>query len=522
MPARSELDYRAVFEAAPTSLWIEDYSAVVEEFARLRSAGIAAVGDHLRGDPDAARRCLNLVQIRSVNAETLTIFGADDADQLIARLDDVFGPEALPTFAERLAVLADGGTQFASEVTVRRLDGAPIQVLAQLVVPGDPPDFSHVITSVSDITWRQRLESKQRQQNNFLDAMIENIPDMIFVKEAPAMRFVRLNRAGEELLGVSRQRIYGQADGDLFPAAQAARNAVTDREVFAAGRPIEIAEEAIDTPSARRWLRTRKVPLYDDSGEAAFLLGISTDITELRQVRANLERSNRDLEQFAFAASHDLREPLRTVKSFVDLLVSDLDAAEASGLEAADVGQYVTFITAACERMQRRIDALLRLSRIGRKQHERVALNLSELVDEVCETLRTAIDESGAAITRDELPAVVADGPLLGDVVQNLLANALKFTSGAPPEVHVSASRGDREWLIAVRDNGIGFPQAQADHIFGVFKRLHSVNAYPGTGIGLALCKRIVEDHGGRIWAESQPGAATTFTFSVPDDAPTA
>jgi signal transduction histidine kinase len=231
-----------------------------------------------------------------------------------------------------------------------------------------------------------------------------------------------------------------------------------------------------------------------------------------------LERSNADLEQFAYAASHDLSEPLRTVAGFSQLL-----AARYQGKLDEDADEMIRYMTDGVERMQQLIDDLLLYSRVGRAPLREDPVDLDDALREARAWLGPAVDEAGAEITSDELPEVRGEQGQLTQVMQNLLANAIKFTApGVTPVIHVAAASADGEWRIAVADNGIGVDPAQAEAIFKMFGRLHPTDAYPGTGIGLALVKRIVERHGGRIWVEAGKNGGSVFVFTLPDRARTA
>ncbi|MEJ2870108.1 ATP-binding protein [Actinomycetospora sp. OC33-EN08] len=240
---------------------------------------------------------------------------------------------------------------------------------------------------------------------------------------------------------------------------------------------------------------------------------------ELDERGRELERSNADLEQFAYVASHDLQEPLRKVTSFCQLLQrrygGQLD-------EKAD--QYIEFAVDGAKRMQVLINDLLAFSRVGRADGPAEEVDSGELVDRAARNLGGALEESGGEITRGELPRVHADPALLATVFQNLLGNALKFRGEAPPQVHVEARRDDDRWLLRFTDNGIGIEPEYGDQIFAIFQRLHGKSAYPGTGIGLAMCRKIVEHHGGTIWLEDTPDPGSTFVVAlpalVPDPAP--
>jgi hypothetical protein len=232
---------------------------------------------------------------------------------------------------------------------------------------------------------------------------------------------------------------------------------------------------------------------------------------KLKETLAELERSNRELEQFAYVASHDLQEPLRMVSSFTQLL-----ARRYKDKLDADANEFITYAVDGANRMQKMISDLLTYSRVGTRGKPFEPICCEAVLDQAVTNLQVAIEESGAVVTHDPLPTLMADGTQLVQLFQNLIGNAIKFRSDVPPEIHIGVERTDSEWRFSVRDNGIGIDPQHHDRIFMIFQRLHSREEYPGTGIGLAICKRIVERHGGRIWVESQPGKGATFYFTIP------
>ena len=245
---------------------------------------------------------------------------------------------------------------------------------------------------------------------------------------------------------------------------------------------------------------------------------VLTDITDrkraedkLHGVLAELERSNKDLEQFASIASHDLQEPLRMVASYTQLL-----AERYEGQLDEKAKKYIAYVVDGAIRLQRLVNDLLTYSRVGTRGNPIETTDAHALLGEAIRNLATTIEESKAIVTNEDLPMVRADAPQLGQVFQNLLANAIKFRGEDFPRVHVSARDEGCEWVFSVRDNGIGIDRQYAERIFVIFQRLHTRQEYPGTGIGLAVCKRIVERHGGKIWVESEPGKGSTFSFTVP------
>jgi light-regulated signal transduction histidine kinase (bacteriophytochrome) len=226
---------------------------------------------------------------------------------------------------------------------------------------------------------------------------------------------------------------------------------------------------------------------------------------------SDLHRSNQDLEQFAYVASHDLQEPLRMVASYTQLL------AQKYGGQLDDKAQsYINYAVDGATRMQGLINDLLTYSRVNTRGQALEPTDLHAVLGEALRNLTAAIEENQAIITNDDLPTVRADATQLQQVFQNLISNAIKFRGEASPHIHVSAREEGGEWLFSVKDNGIGIDAKHAERLFVIFQRLHTRQEYPGTGIGLAVCKRIVERHGGRIWFESEPGKGSTFFFTLP------
>ncbi len=253
-------------------------------------------------------------------------------------------------------------------------------------------------------------------------------------------------------------------------------------------------------------------PLMDRDGAITHFIGIKEDITELKRVALELERSNAELEQFCYAISHDLQQPLRMVTSYVQLL----DAQYGKALDGM-AKSYIGFAVDGGRRMQRMIRDLLEYSRVKTKGEEPVPCDSGVALRDALANLTVAIRDAGAEVTAPDMPVVIADMGQLERLFQNLIGNAVKYHAPErPPRVVISTERLGSDWVFAIRDNGIGIDRASFDRVFELFQRLHTRDAYDGTGVGLALCRRIVEHHGGRIWLESEPDQGSTFFFTLP------
>jgi PAS domain S-box-containing protein len=265
-----------------------------------------------------------------------------------------------------------------------------------------------------------------------------------------------------------------------------------------------------DDDNELRWVVARGHIEYDDDGTPVSFPGALADITERKQFEQRLEVSNERLEQFAYAASHDLQEPLRMVSSYLQLIENrykdDLDD---------DGKEFLEFTIDGADRMRDMIEGLLEYSRVDTQSDPAESVDLNAILEDVLEDLYFQIAEADAEVTVEDLPRIEGDASQLRQLFQNLLDNAITYSGDEPPRIHVSADRRRNDWVISVDDEGIGIDPKDQDRIFTVFDRLHSHEAYGGTGIGLALCQRIVERHDGRIWVDSEPGEGATFSLTL-------
>lgn len=444
-------------------------------------------------------------------------------------MDAALPPEAAAELKQRIAqriALFESGKErdrvYVEELVQSRKEGPPVltEVTSRYFRNEDTGQIEiHGVTR--DMTERKLAENRLWESKKLLDTIVENIPNMIFLKRASDLRFELFNRAGESLLGYDRSALIGKNDYDFFPKEQADSFTAKDRDVLAQDEIVDIAEEPINTTRGVRVLHTRKLALRDAHGKPQYLLGISEDITEriarekaLREKTADLQCSNSDLERFAYSVSHDMRQPLRAISGHLQLLLHSLrDKLD------EDERQNLNFALDGARRMDSMIVSLLDYSRVGRKTEEMKIMASRAALDEALDFLAPLIAETQTQVaTSGVWPQVFASRDELTRLFQNLIGNAIKFReAGQPARVEVDSSVVGGIWHASVRDHGIGIDPKQIDRLFQFFSRLQPRTRFDGTGMGLALCRRIVEHHAGRIWIESEgEGKGSMAVFELP------
>lgn len=376
-----------------------------------------------------------------------------------------------------------------------------------------------ILGAAQDITERVRAVQALRESEERFRHLADAMPQLVWTAN-PDGTVDYYNRRREEFRGI-QQDAQGRWQWALvLHPDDLARTVEAWHRAVATGETYDVEHRVQRADGSFRWYLSRGVTVRDPSGRIVKWFGTATDVHErklaeeaVRQAARELARSNRDLEQFAYVASHDLQEPLRAVSGYVQLLQKRCgDNLDEKALH------YIAGASEGALRMQSLIHDLLAYSRVGTHGKAFATTDLNAVLDQTLSDLRPRVNETGATVTRDSLPKLLVDATQIRQLLQNLLGNALKFRGQAPPVIHVGAERQADRWMISVRDNGVGIEPQYFERIFQIFQRLHTRRQYPGTGMGLAICKRIVERHGGAIWVESEPGGGSKFCFTIPDE----
>jgi PAS domain S-box-containing protein len=374
-------------------------------------------------------------------------------------------------------------------------------------------------------TERKRVGKATRKAEKYIETIMQTVHEPLLVLDSD-LRVISANRSFYQTFQVTPRETEGKLLYDLgnrqwnIPKLRKLLEEILPKNTVFLDFEIEHEFKTL----GRRIMVLNARRIYHKTKRMQMILLAIEDITEqkraerelkqaeeLKQAIAALERSNRELEQFAYVASHDLQEPLRMVSSFTQLL-----AKRYQGKLDKDADEFIAYAVAGAERMQRLINDLLTYSRVDTRGKSFEPIDSEAVFNQAVANLRVAIKEGEAVITHDPLPPLIADDLQIVQLFQNLLGNAIKFHGKEPPRIHVSAKQEGNEWVFSFRDNGIGIAPEYFDRIFVIFQRLHGREEYPGTGTGLTICKKIVECHGGRIWVESEPSKGSTFYFTIP------
>ncbi len=369
---------------------------------------------------------------------------------------------------------------------------------------------------------RQRIQAETavRQSEERFRLLVEGARDYAIFMLDPSGRVSIWNTGAERMKGYSAAEVIGEHFARFYPPEDVERG-LPDAELQTAAREGRLESEGwrVRKDGSQFWANAIITALRDGHGGLLGFAKVTRDVTErkraedeLKRTARELARSNAELEQFAYVASHDLQEPLRAVSGCVELLQRRYE-----GQLDARADEFISHARAGAARMRDLINDLLAYSRVSTRGSALAATDCNVALDTALANLSVAIRESGALVTKDRLPTVMADSTQITQVLQNLLGNAIKFRAARTPEIHVGAERNGGAWLFSVRDNGIGMEAVYSERIFKVFQRLHTRREYAGTGIGLAICKKIIERHGGRIWVTSQPNEGSTFHFTIPE-----
>ena len=440
--------------------------------------------------------------------------------------------EDLVHFKQYVTSLAPGSSGNC-EIRMRQKNGGIVWVnsFAECIKGQGQPEPHILYGGLVDITERKKAEENLRRANIFLDSIVENIPNMIFLKDAKELRFIRFNKAGEDILGIPKEEILGKNDYDFFSKEQSDFFTENDREVLRNKKMIDITEEPILTRhQGVRIIHTKKVPILNALGEPEYLLGISEDITERKQAEneilkfnrdldlrvkqrtAELEVVNNELETFSYSISHDLKAPLRHIIGFIDLFLDK----KSTQLSKEELG-YLEVISSSASEMERLIDAILSFSKLNRSELQNTTIQSSTLVQKVINFFEPEMQNRKITFNVESLPDVIGDEELIRQVWTNLISNAIKYTGKiAEAVIDIGSISTGTGKIFFITDNGAGFKMKYAEKLFGVFQRMHKSSDFEGVGIGLANVKRIITRHGGSCWAKGEPDKGATFYFSLP------
>ncbi len=422
-------------------------------------------------------------------------------------------------FDNAVKALKDGQVQPRVEYALLRKDGSEFDGEYTLApMHGESGRIEGFIAVVRDITEQKKAREALRASEEQMRIMFQSIHDSIMVTDLMGT-IVNANQAAIRMSGYKREELIGKNAIEFI--AEKDRQRLMDLMVQnAQGGGTENMEcTFVIADGSEIDVESSSALMYDSAGNASGFITIARDITERKRVQQqlhdmleDLKRSNAELEQFAYVASHDLQEPLRMISSYTQLI-----SRRYRGKLEKDADEFIDYAVDGANRMQSMIQALLTYSRVGTRGREPEPTDCEAILVNALKNLQASIDESKAEVTHDPLPVIMADDVQMVQLFQNLIGNGIKFqTEGVVPRIHIAAEDNGDDWLFSFRDNGIGIDSQYKERIFVIFQRLHGKQVYKGTGIGLSVCKKIVERHGGKIWVESELGKGAIFCFTIP------
>lgn len=494
---------------------------LLQQLASQLEASEARLRSIVERSPDAFLIVDREGMVQFVNQAAVSMFGTDES-RLIGQ---PFGLPVISGEKTDIDIITPRGEELIAEMRVVETDWAGKKAY---------------VAVLRDITERSRAEQVLRENAKRLTLAMDVAQLGFWDVELPSGRVIGHEKLLASL-GYEPGEIEPRFDArlELIHPDDASRLEQVLQEYLAGNCPVFRADARIRTKSGEwRWMLSQaEVVERTPEGEPLRLIGVTEDITERKHLeeslrRANeelesriekrtaeltrsnaaLERSNLELQQFAYVAAHDLQTPLRSITGFSQLLYRNYH-----GRLDAQAEDWLNRLVSASQRMYELIRDVLAYSRVDSRGSALQPTNFSRLFDDVVASLADTIHEARAQVTRDDLPVVMADPSQMAQVLQNLIDNGIKYHGPESPRIHVSAGKRDGEWVFSVRDNGIGIAEKHWERVFDIFHRLHTQQQYPGTGIGLAVCRRVIHRHGGRIWIESEPGRGSTVYFTLPD-----
>ena len=425
-------------------------------------------------------------------------------------MENIFAPERRADLSKSIQISDQTGHYTYESIHLRK-DGTRFPVLIDITTVRDASGkIRHRVVNMQDLTEQKETLKALQDSYNRIAAILNSITDSYFSMDRE-WHVVDMNQRAEAFFGKNRIDIVGKEMFEIQPSEENGESRKQYEKAFRENFPVHFESQGAN--GSNLWFEVHAIP--SDAGLSVYL----KDITKRKEAQVSLRtlnvallKSNKELEEFAYIASHDLKEPVRMVSSFVRLLY-DRNKLKLD----KDSTEFIQFALDGARRMGDLIDNLLEYSRVGRKMKQFEIADVSLVIQDILTEMKSVIEGRKAEITvAGPLPIVTVDKEQLGEVFRQLIENAIKFTADGPPRVHITAEKKDSEWKFSIRDWGLGIDMNQSKRIFQIFQRLNPKEQFSGKGMGLAICKRIVERHGGQIWVESELGKGSLFHFTIP------